>query len=94
MSVRGTKVTSTVLAATEFRNFNVKIITLTHLTFKVNATVDFRYFLCVTRSSAAMEVSSFHVPMRYVKRSSNLINKPYQLTAHADNPSYTRAAEN
>ena len=53
MSVLGTEANSTVLATTEFQDFNVQVITLTHLTFRVNAAVDCRTFLRVTRSIIA-----------------------------------------
>ena len=53
LSVRCTMVTVTILAAMEFRDFYVLFITLTHLTFKRNATVASSHFLCVTRSAEA-----------------------------------------
>ena len=40
-----------------------------------------RPFLCVTLSAAAMEVSSSHVTMRYLKRSYTLLDKTYLLKA-------------
>ena len=76
MSVRVTKVTGTVLDATEFRDFYVLIITLNPITFKRNETVSYRHFLCVMRSAAATEVSSSHVKMIYVTISSTSQDKP------------------
>ena len=53
LSVRGTMVTGTVLAATEFLNFYVLVITLTPLTSKINLIFAYIPFQCVTRSDAS-----------------------------------------
>ena len=85
MSLRGTMVTGTVLAATEFCDFYVLVKTLNPPTLKVNATVACRKFLCVTCSDAATEVSSLHVKMIYGTISSTSPVNPSTLTAYAAN---------
>ena len=49
LSVQGTTLTVTVLAATEFNGFSMYVITLTPLILKTNTTVACRTFWCVTR---------------------------------------------
>ena len=75
-------VTGTLLAAEKVIDFYVLDITLTPPTFKRNATVACRNFLCVTHSAAATEVSSLNVTMRYVKISSTFPDKPSLITLH------------
>ena len=86
MISQGAMVNSTVLVATGFCCFYVLVITLNPLTFKIILTVACRPFLCITRLAAATEVSSFHVTMIYVNRSSTSTDKPSPLTAYTDNP--------
>ena len=53
MSVRGTKVTGTLLYTTKFNDFYVIVITLTPLNSKINTAVSCKPFWCVMPSSAA-----------------------------------------
>ena len=52
MILWGNTVTGTVLIATEFSGFYVHVIKVSPLTFKGNAMVYRRTFLCVIQSSA------------------------------------------
>ena len=52
--VWGTMVTITVIAATEFRDFYVLVITLTLLSYKINVMVTCRSFWCITQSDEEM----------------------------------------
>ena len=60
-NVWGTSVTSTLLAATEFRGFNAHVMMLPPLTFRANVTSAPHPLMYVTDLAAAKETSSLHV---------------------------------
>ena len=84
--IQGTTVTGTALATMGFEDFNVLVITIIPLIFKINVAVACRTFWCVTHSAAATEVSLLYVTIRYVTRSSTLPYKTSTLTDYEANP--------
>ena len=86
LSIRGTTVTSIVLAAKKFCGFYVLVTTLILPIPKTNVTVAYKPFQCFTRWAALMEESSSHVTTRYVTKSSTSQNNLSPLTAYTYNP--------
>ena len=92
-TVRGTTVTGTVLAATDFCGFLCARYDANPPNLQKNVTAALCTSMHVTDLSAATEALSSHVSTKCVTRSCTLLNEPSPLLAHASNPSSTRDAE-
>ena len=91
MTVPGTMVTGTLLAATEFLDFFCVYYDVTHHNLQENAVVALSPLIYDTYLAVAMAASSSHVTMKCVTISYTSQNKPHPLPAYVANSSSTRA---
>ena len=83
LTVWGTIVTGTVLAAMEFSDFLCARYDATPPKLQKNTMAALLPYPYVTDRAAALEVLSLHVTETFVTRSSTVIDEPYSLAAYS-----------